>query len=113
MNKVSFEEIGAMTATFYAESSVVAQRPVKMTGDGTVGACSEGDRFCGVALSNEKGFAGVQVRGFIMLPYTGTLTVGFCHLAANGTGGVTGNANGGSYLVVSVDAAAGTAVICL
>ena len=54
MNKVSFEEIGAVAATFFAQKEVKAGQVVKMTGNGQVGPCSTGDKFCGVALSNEK-----------------------------------------------------------
>ena len=64
MNKVSFEEIGAVAATFFAQKEVKAGQVVKMTGNGQVGPCSAGDKFCGVALSNENGCAGVQVKGF-------------------------------------------------
>ena len=89
MNQVSFEEIGAVTATFLAKEDVVPGQVVKITDDGQVGACSDNDAFCGLALSNRKGFAGVQVKGFMTLP------------------------TGVTALVVSVDDAAHTAVVCL
>ena len=54
MNKVSFEEIGAVAATFFAQKEVKAGQVVKMTGNGQVGPCSAGDKFCGVALSNRE-----------------------------------------------------------
>ena len=43
MNKVSFEEIGAVAATFFAQKEVKAGQVVKMTGNGQVGPCSAGD----------------------------------------------------------------------
>lgn len=70
MNKVSFEEIGAVAATFFAQKEVKAGQVVKMTGNGQVGPCSAGDKFCGVALSNENGCAGVQVKGFCPVAVT-------------------------------------------
>lgn len=39
MNKVSFEEIGAVAATFFAQKEVKAGQVVKMTGNGQVGPC--------------------------------------------------------------------------
>lgn len=88
MNKVSFEEIGAVAATFFAQKEVKAGQVVKMTGNGQVGPCSAGDKFCGVALSNENGCAGVQVKGFCPVAVTGSIDLGWNALAADGAGGV-------------------------
>jgi len=77
MNKVSFEEIGAVAATFFAQKEVKAGQVVKMTGNGQVGPCSAGDKFCGVALSNENGCAGVQVKGFCPVAVTGSIDLGW------------------------------------
>lgn len=55
MNKVSFEEIGAVAATFFAQKEVKAGQVVKMTGNGQVGPCSAGDKFCGVACPMRTG----------------------------------------------------------
>ena len=41
MNQVSFEEIGAVTATFLAKEDVVPGQVVKITDDGQVGAWME------------------------------------------------------------------------
>ena len=113
MNQVSFEEIGAVTATFLAKEDVVPGQVVKITDDGQVGACSDNDAFCGLALSNRKGFAGVQVKGFLTLPISGSVSLGQVILAADGTGNVTRAEAGVTALVVSVDDAAHTAVVCL
>ena len=64
MSKVSFEDIGMVTATFTAREDVKSGQVVKITGNGEVGACADGDAFCGLALSVRSGFAGVQVKGF-------------------------------------------------
>lgn len=113
MNKVSFEEIGAVTATFFAQKEVAAGQVVKMTGNGEVGPCESGDRFCGVALSNQNGCAGVQVKGFVTAAVTGVVNLGRTALAADGSGGVMAAEGGVDCLVVSVDAAGKTAVLCL
>ena len=111
MNQVSFEEIGAVTATFLAKEDVVPGQVVKITDDGQVGACSDNDAFCGLALSNRKGFAGVK--GVLTLPISGSVSLGQVILAADGTGKVKTASTGVTALVVSVDDAAHTAVVCL
>ena len=70
MNQVSFEEIGAVTATFLAKEDVVPGQVVKITDDGQVGACSDNDAFCGLALSSRCRSAG---EGF---PYPAHLRLG-------------------------------------
>ena len=105
MNKVSFEEIGAVAATFFAQKEVKAGQVVKMTGNGQVGPCSAGDKFCGVALSNENGCAGVQVKGFCPADGAGGVQTA--------TAGAEESPSGVECLVVSTDTAGKRAVICL
>ena len=112
MSKISFEDIGSVVATFLADSGVKGGQVVKLTGNGQVGPCSAGDAFCGVALEPRKGGAAVQVKGFVTVPYTGELTLGWATLAADGSGGVKANATGVTALVVSVDGES-SAVVCL
>ena len=82
-----------------------------MSGNGRVAACADGDSFCGVIETVRKGVAGVQLHGFAELSYTGEApALGFTGLQANGQGGVKA-AGTRTYLVVSVDPAAKTAVI--
>ena len=112
MSNYSFEDIGAVMATFAAGEGVEGGQVVKMTANGTVGACSEGDAFCGVALEPRKGAAAVQVKGFVTVSCTGSPTLGWTALAADGKGGVKAAASGGvTALVVSVGT--GSAVVCL
>ena len=114
MSKVSFDDIGAVVATFAAKDDVKAGQAVKITANGEAGACSADDTFAGVALSVRGGFVGVQVNGFLTLPVTGSVGLGRVNLAADGTGGVKAVSTGGvPALVVSVDSTAKTAVICL
>ena len=101
-------------ATFAAKDGVKPGQVVKITANGEVGACSANDAFAGLALSTRESFAGVQVKGFLTVPTTGTVNLGRVSLAADGSGGVQAASTGGvPALVVSVDTAAGTAVICL
>ena len=114
MSKVSFEDIGMVTATFAAREDMKPGQVVKITGNGEVGACTDGDAFCGLALSVRSGFAGVQVKGVACLPTSGTVTLGRVKLAADGTGGVKPVSTGGTeVLVVSADNRGHTAVVCL
>ena len=104
--KVSFEGIGESVVTFYnsTTSAATAGVPVKMSGNGEVSACTDGNRFFGYALSCDSDFAAVQTAGYIEFGYTGTApAVGFVKLAANGVGGVKVTETGGEFLVVDVD----------
>ncbi|MDY3906928.1 MAG: hypothetical protein SOZ47_09040 [Lawsonibacter sp.] len=112
MSKFSFEDIGAVTATFAADQGVEGGQVVKVTANSTVGACADGDDFCGVALEPRKGAAAVQVKGFVTVSCTGDLTLGWTALAADGKGGVKAAASGGVTALV-VSASGGSAVICL
>lgn len=112
MSKISFEDIGAVVATCQAADDVQGGQVVKLTGNGAVAPCSAGDAFCGMALQPRGGLAGVQFKGFVTVPYTGSLQVGWATLAADGSGGVKNADSGVSAQVVCVNTD-GTAVICL
>ena len=119
MNEFSFEDIGAVVATFQVSGEVKRGQVVKVSASRTVAPCSAGDRFCGVALEPRAGGAAVQVKGFVTVSCTGTLTPGWAVLAADGKGGVQTAAAGSDdadpvgveALVVSADT--GSAVLCL
>ena len=98
MSRISFEGIGEVAATFACGEGVKAGQVVKLTGDGTVGPCGDGERFCGrVAASG------------------GALSEGWNRLLADGSGGVRPDSAetpiGGEYLVVRAES--GGAVIRL
>ena len=135
MNKISFEEAGSLLVTFHAEEGVEAGQAVKVSKNGTVGPCQAGDLFCGIAVTCRNGAAGVQVQGFVQVPVTLPVALGWTRLVADGKGGVmvpveeSGSdgqqeleeqaataaelAQGVSALVVDVDTVGKTAVICL
>lgn len=85
---VSFGGMGDMIATFKTSGTVNAGAPVKMQGNGTVQACSNGDRFCGIALSvASDGYATVQLGGYIKMPYSGSnFSLGYAHALAAADG---------------------------
>lgn len=114
-NKVSFEGIGQVAATFHAGSGVKAGQPVKLSGDSAVEPCAAGERFCGVALTDAKdGCAGVQVSGFTAVGCSDSaVTVGYVSLTADGSGGVkkAGAGDAGAEYLVAADDGAGTITI--
>jgi len=107
--KVSFEGIGEIVATFY-NGGAKKGAPVKMSSSGEVCSCADGETFAGVAVSVNGDFAAVQIGGYVKMPYSGeTPQPGWQHLASDGQGGVKVAQNTGkSYLVLDVDASAGT-----
>ena len=94
-DRVSFEGIGEVMATFYAGEGVKGVAP-----------CAAGERFCGLAVSGSDGYAGVQVAGFAQMKCgDGAVAAGYVTLTADGSGGVkkvAGGDQGQEYLVVSV-----------
>ena len=108
--KVSFEEIGRISASFACTEGQAGQ-VCKIGADSKVVPCLDGDKFCGMVESLRKGAAAVQLHGFCRLPYTGAApALGYTALQANGQGGVKA-AGTKEYLVVSVDTVRKTAVI--
>ena len=113
MSKISFDDIGNVMATFYAGEGVEAGQVVKVTANGTVGPCAQGDAFCGVAGQMRNGAVAVQVGGFMQVAATGEVGLGRVKLSADGKGGVQAADNGTEVLVVQVEQAIGKAIICL
>ena len=105
MSKISFEGIGEVVATFACSEDVAAGQVVKVTEDGTVGPCTDGEKFCGVALSAQDGYAAVQLSGLVKAGVSGEgVAAGWCKLSADGTGGMKKDTTAGSdYLVVRVE----------
>ena len=108
----SFEEIGHLAVTFAVSDGLEAGQVCMVSESGTVAGCADGEVFCGVAEGVRGGHGAVQVEGFVQVSVTGTVSVGYTALCADGSGGVR-MGEGREYLVVSVDESAGTAVIKL
>lgn len=109
---VSFHGIGQVCATFLGDGT--EGQVVKMSGKGTVAACSAGESFCGVALCAKDDACAVQVAGFVTVPYSGTEPApGYAALAADGSGGVKSVESGREYLVADADTTAKTVTILL
>ena len=128
MSDFSFEDIGAVVATFQVSGEVKGGQVVKVSASRTVAPCTAGDKFCGVALEPRAGGAAVQVKGFTKVSRTGQMNLGWVELVADGQGGVKAaeapsvtvesgavtlpSPAGVRALVVST-AEDGTAVLCL
>lgn len=113
---ISFGGIGEYAATFYNNSAApaAAAKAVKISGNGEVSACSDGDAFAGVCISAGAEFAAVQLRGFVKLPYSGTApALGFSKLLADADGGIKADTSGREYLIVEVDTSAKAAGLFL
>ena len=69
---VSFEGVGQVCTTFLG-GGLTEGHVVKLTGNGTVGACSDGDGFIGVAVCCKDDACTVQVGGFVTVGYSGDM----------------------------------------
>ena len=105
---VSFEGIGQWSATF-ACTDVQEGQVVKISGNGEVGKCADGDAFCGVVntVGRDGAACGVVLGGMVTVPYTGSApALGWSGLAADGSGGVKADGAAGKVLVAAVDESA-------
>ena len=106
--KSSFEGIGQWAATFACTNDVAEGQMVKISGNGAVTACADGEKFAGqAAVVGRDGTAcSVVLGGMVSAAYTGSApALGWSGLSANGSGGVKANTSGREHLVVDVDAA--------
>ena len=70
---VSFNGIGCIAATFKTSGKVSPGNIVKVTENGTVAACADGDEFAGVAETvSEDGYARVLLGGYAEVSYNST-----------------------------------------
>lgn len=107
---VGFTGIGDLSLSFLSAlvRGTDEGKPVKASANGTVALCSDGDQFLGIvsAIDAADKLATVKVRGFVTVPYSGTMpTVGQGTLVADTSGGVKGASDAVGkklYYVVSV-----------
>ena len=111
---VSFNGIGDRLVTFLSNGAEKGQ-VVKVSGEGAVAPCENDGVFDGVAALVDDGFAGVLLRGFADVAYSGKdLSVGHNSLVADGNGGVkVDDGKGKDYLTVAVDTANHIATILM
>ena len=102
----SFEGIGQWAATFVCHGDVAEGQIVKISGNGAVSICTDGDAFCGKAavVGSDGAACAVVMGGMATVSYSGSDPVlGWQGLSADGNGGVKADASGNKYLVADVD----------
>ena len=113
---ISYEGIGQWAATFACDHLAEGEL-VKISANGTVSTCSDGERFCGMVLSTARdGLAcSVALGGMMTAGYSGESApaLGWSILAADGAGGVKTAAEGCTCLVVDVDESGKTVTFAL
>lgn len=119
MNKVSLLGAGETVVTLKASGAVALGQPVKLSADRTVSACGDGDAVTGICVSKNGGYLGVQLAGYLRVSYSGSLSYGWQHISANGSGGIKAAADSSDgaksrpCLIVELDTAAQAAGILL
>lgn len=102
-----FDGIGQWAVTFRCQD-VLPGQVVKFAAEGQAAACEPGDPFCGcvVSVARDRSACSVALGGIVTTSFSGTApAIGWCGLAADGSGGVSAAASGQAYRVVDVDAA--------
>lgn len=99
---ISFIGYKENVITFECESTVTAGKLVKMSASGKVANAAANDGFIGVALSVRDGYAAVQLDGYVEMPKSGTINVGYNKLVA-ASSGVKTSESGIDRLVVCSD----------
>lgn len=113
MNEVGFDDIG-VEALFTVNAlstdtwtmGTHENYPAKITGNGEMGHCDNGDRFHGIVrnISRDGSLLTVAKRGFVKVAYSGSApTAGLVNLLAAGSGAVKEDETGDEYLVIDVD----------
>lgn len=98
---ISFNGFEENTVTFAKEDTLTkAGVPVKITADGTVAPCEQGDKICGVATAVRGDYAAVQLKGFVQLKTQEEIPTGFVKIAAAADGKAMVSESGREVLVV-------------
>lgn len=105
---VSFNGFNQNVLTFVSENDIKQNALVKMTDNGKVDACENGDEFIGVCVNSRLGYAGVQMTGYAKTTYSGDVAVGYVTVVCDENGGIKADENGRKVLVTDVDTTAQT-----
>lgn len=89
--------------------------PVSISASLTAAPSQADGVFAGLLTASPKGgYAGVQVKGFVKTPYSGTApALGYTALAADGNGGVKAASSGPLRLVLELDTTKKIVGFCL
>lgn len=101
---ISFDSIGQECVTVTSSNTISENIPCKFSSSRTVAACADGNAIHGICLRQANHLVTLMVRGFVTLPYSGSVpTVGFCPLAGAGSGKVKKLDGAKEYLVTEVN----------
>lgn len=93
----SSEEI----VTFETNGNIEVGAPVMVTSNGTVSAAL--GNFCGICKGIRNGYAAVQLKGYVAVPYVNAPRIGYSKLSAVDGKVTLDNVNGREYLVIDID----------
>ncbi len=100
---INFNGYSENAVTFLAAEGVEKNMLVKVTANGKVAPCTSGDKFCGVCVDVRDGYATVVTSGYVNMPASKTIAVGYQTLSASAANTVTSGTSGKEYLVVESD----------
>ena len=104
-----FSGFNTKEITLNADESVKGGTAVCLADDSTVTVPASGEKFCGICTKVRASLASVVLEGHTTVGYSGTApSVGYCNLAADGSGKVKLSDGGREILVVGVDETEGT-----
>lgn len=103
---ISYNGFNSKVMTFAAGENCKVGNPVTISEDGDVVIPNINNRFIGVCTSLRNGIAGVQVEGYIEMPFTGTAPkMGVNRLTIGSHGEIVAGDNDNSefYKILKVD----------
>lgn len=104
---INFNGFMENVLTFECDSAVEAGDLVSMTASGKVGKAIENSNFIGVCVSTRDGYAAVQLAGYIEMPKSGTMNVGYNKLVTAAQGVKSGSAGIDRLVIYSDDTTIG------
>lgn len=107
--RVSFNGFDEKFLTMEASGALQTGMPVTIGANGTAKPCTDAAAPVGIVRELRGGYAAVQVSGYVKVPYTGTLSLGWQTLQGDGAGAVKAAAAGRGAIVLDVDT---TAKLC-
>ena len=105
--EINFTGYQENVLTFECESTVKAGDLVSMSASGKVAKTAADGTFIGVCKNVNGGYAAVQTAGYVEMPKSGTVNVGYQKLVAASTGVKTANAGIDRLVIYSDDTTVG------
>ena len=110
---ISYDSIGQLCVTCFS-SGAHLNEPCKICANNTVTACQDANEIEGLVVAAKGNLVTVVIKGFVTLPYIGSApTVGYCPIAAAGSGKVKTLEGAREYVVFNVDTSKKTVTFCL